>query len=714
MKLTNNDKINEKHLSRKAVIYIRQSSERQVREHNESSQLQYALKERVISLGWKSVVVIDEDMGKSGAYYSERSGFQRLVTQVSMGEVGIVMSLEATRLARNNRDWYHLMDICTIFDTLIGDHQSVYDPKDPNDRLLLGVKGTMSEAELNIIKFRMRQGRLSKARRGALYSILPCGYIIGKGELVEKSPNIREQQAIELIFKKFKELGSARQTHIWLIQERVLVPIKCKGRDIEGRESRWQFPNARFILDVLRNPFYAGAYAYGRRETRIYYKNGQLKKTCGYWKKREDWEVLIKDHHEGYISWEEYEENLLVLRNNSNYHKGGGEIVGAIRRGKGLLVGLLRCQRCGRKMHVRYWGKNGIVGRYVCEGEFNHGGDYCQSFSAIKTDSVFEEELFKAVKPAAIQASIKASEVLNQNNDAKIKRLELEYENGQYESNRAYHQYNQVDPLNRLVASELERRWNEKLEALNEIKDRIANEKEKLRKPTHKEIEQLKSLPARFPEVWRHAKADPVVKKRIIRMVVEEVLIRLDDDKPLLTMTIRWKGGVHTQLKFKKPTKGDAPPNKTDANVLELLKNLSPHLPDKEIAKVFNCHKLKTGVGNPWNRSRVRSLRSENNIPPFDRSKQKDIVNLSEAANQLNLSVHNIRAFINKGIIKATQIIKFAPWQIKRSELDKETVKETAKKLKQEGSIKFLKEVNPNQLNLFPQNQACGGEVYYG
>lgn len=296
-----NDKIHPEHLCRKAVIYVRQSSERQVQQHTESTRVQYALTERANLLGWPNPVTIDEDLGKSAGFNSERSGFQRVVTQVGLGDVGIVISFEATRLARNNRDWYQLIDLCALFDTLIGDHQAIYDPKNPNDRLLLGMKGTMSEAELNLIKLRMRQGRLSKARRGALYSTLPPGYSMSDKETVVKSPDIQEQQCIELIFSKFKESGSARQTYLWFVEEKIAVPVNSK-RDIEGPRRRWQLPSYAFIIQLLRNPFYAGAYAYGRRGSRLTYVDGRIKKTSGHYKPPDQWEVLIKDHHEGYMS----------------------------------------------------------------------------------------------------------------------------------------------------------------------------------------------------------------------------------------------------------------------------------------------------------------------------------------------------------------------------------------------------------------------------
>ncbi len=436
--IISSEKVKKNHLQRKAIIYIRQSSEIQVQNNIESRHLQYALRDKVKGLGWNEVIIIDEDLGKSASYFSERTGFQKIVTQVSMGEVGIVVSLEASRLSRNNRDWYHLIDLCSVFDTLLGDDQAIYDPTDPNDRLVLGVKGTISEAELNIIKVRMRQGRYSKAKRGKLYTTVPTGYIITEDERVEITPDKSEQETIELIFNKFRELRSIMQTHLWFIDEKITVPVNYKGITMQNRTIKWRLPSFSFIRNILRNPFYAGAYVYGRTGTKTYYENGQIKKTKNNLKSMKDWDILIKDHHEGYISWKEYEENLEVMRNNKISR--GEEGLGAVRKGKGLLVGMMRCQRCGRKMCIRYSGK-GKSAMYFCPGEFGQRGA-CQSFTALKTDKMFEEELFRAIEPASIQASLKACEAVNERYQEEIKYLERELEKAEYEANRAYTQYN--------------------------------------------------------------------------------------------------------------------------------------------------------------------------------------------------------------------------------------------------------------------------------
>jgi hypothetical protein len=308
--------------------------------------------------------------------------------------------------------------------------------------------------------------------------------------------------------------------------------------------------------------------------------------------------------------------------------------------------------------------------------------------------------LFKVIEPAAIQAAVSAYDVVSRQRQEKINYLEKELEGAQYEADRVFLQFNKVDPLNRLVAAELERRWNEKLQDLNEMKERIEKERRDVPKPSLEELETIHSLSRRLPEVWRHPKTDPAVKKKIIRMVVEEVLMDLDDKTLMLTMTIHWKGGVHTQVKFKKPVKGDPPAHKTDQNTVELARKLSFHYPDEEIARILNCHRLKTGAGNPWNRTRVRSLRVENKIAPFDRNK-RDVVSLNEAARRLDVNTYVVRQLIHKGLMEAKQIIAYAPFEIESSELEKESVRQAIERLKCGCGFRKITPVDDRQLNMF-------------
>jgi DNA invertase Pin-like site-specific DNA recombinase len=344
-------KIGAQHLSRPAVVYVRQSTLDQVRHHHESRRRQYQLAERARGLGWKEVSVIDEDLGKSGASSLKRTGFQRLVAEVGLGRIGAVLSIEVSRLARNNRDWYHLLDLCGLMDTIIVDDEGIYDVRQPNDRLLLGLKGTLSEAELSWFQQRAQAGLLSKARRGELILGLPVGYIKAADGRIDKHPDRRVQEAIAVVFRKFVECGSARQVLLWLRENGIHLPAVSIA---EGRELIWRLPVYQTIIKFLKNPIYAGAYAFGRTATHTRVLEGRAHKVRGYRRAREQWSVLLPDHHEGYIGWEDYERNQRLLADNAQMK--GLMVRGAVRRGSSLLAGLLRCGRCGRKLHVAYSG----------------------------------------------------------------------------------------------------------------------------------------------------------------------------------------------------------------------------------------------------------------------------------------------------------------------------------------------------------------------
>ncbi len=366
------EKIRSEHLQRAAFVYVRQSTLDQVRHHHESRRRQYDLAGHARSLGWVHVIVIDEDLGKSGATAAGRTGFQRLVAEVSLGHVGAVFGLEVSRLARNNRDWYQLLDLCGLMGTLIVDAEGIYDPRQLNDRLLLGLKGTMSEAELGWIRQRAHEGLLAKARRGALILGLPVGYVQTRDGRVEKHPDQRVQHAIGLVFAKFAEVGSVRQTLLWFRQEPLTLP-SIEHEPAWGTAVTWRLPVYNTILKLLANPFYAGAYAFGRTGTRTTIVDGVPRKTRGHRREREEWIALVRDHHEPYISWDIWERNRALIAHNAQMK--GLMVKGAVRRGPSLIAGLLRCGRCGRRLHVTYSGTKGYVPRYSCRGaDINHGG----------------------------------------------------------------------------------------------------------------------------------------------------------------------------------------------------------------------------------------------------------------------------------------------------------------------------------------------------
>src|ERR1700757_118878 len=402
-------KIKPEHLARKAIVYLRQSSEKQVRQNKESQNLQYAVAERVRALGWKQVEIISSDLGSSASIASaQREGFERVLSMVALGEVGIVGSRELSRLSRTDKDWCRLLEVCQIFGTLIADEQQVYDLNYLDDQLVLGIKGTLSVVELEVIRQRLLAGQESKARRGELFKRLPVGYARDPVGKIVFHPDRRICEAIQLVFAKFRELWSVRQTFQWFRDHDVELP----ANPIQGTRLVWKIPSQSLIRDILRNPFYAGAYVWGRRPVTMVLVDGRLEKRQSAMQRAEECRVFIREHHIGYIDWATYEENQRMIRRNS-VNWPGDESMAAIRAGQGLLVGLLRCGHCGRKLHVRYWGGRGTHARYLCKGDYDDGGQYCIGFGGSSVDRCVGQELLKAIAPLGVEASMKAIAALS-------------------------------------------------------------------------------------------------------------------------------------------------------------------------------------------------------------------------------------------------------------------------------------------------------------
>ncbi|MGH7391038.1 MAG: recombinase family protein [Candidatus Rokuibacteriota bacterium] len=530
------EKIRSEHLARPAFIYVRQSTLGQVRHHHESQRRQYGLAEHARGLGWREVVVIDDDLGKSGASASGRVGFQRLVATVGLGQAGGVFGLEVSRLARNNRDWYQLLDLCSVMNTLIIDAGGIYDPRLPNDRLLLGLKGTMSEAELGWIRQRAHEGLLAKARRGELVLGLPVGYVHSPDGRVEKSPDARVQHAIELVFGKFEELGTARQVLLWCRQEGLAVPVMTP--DGATRAPAWRPPVYGTILRFLQNPIYAGADAFGRTGTRMHVEGGVVRKSRGYRRVIDEWIVLLRDHHEPYISWERYQRHQQMLADNTNMR--GAMAKGAVRRGESLLAGLLRCGRCGRRLHVTAVGTHGSVARYHCLGaHLNHGlARNCLSFGGLRVDEAIEREILRVLAPGAIEAALDVADTATDHTDATRRALELELRQARYEAERARRQYDAAEPENRLVVDTLERRWNVTLERVRTLEQRVEALSAAPARPSADQRQRMLALAEDFPRVWRDAKTDVRLKKRIVRLVIEEIVAEVTTDPPTIVLVI--------------------------------------------------------------------------------------------------------------------------------------------------------------------------------
>src|ERR1700758_4695671 len=425
--LLHNPKIKPEHLARKAIVYLRQSSEKQVRQNKESQVLQYAMAERVRALGWQEVEIINNDLGSSaGLAAAQREGFERVLSSVALGEVGIVGSREVSRLSRTDKDWCRLLEVCQIFGTLIADEQQVYNLNYLDDQLVLGIKGTLCVVELKVIRQRLLAGQESKARRGELFKRLPIGYARDPVGKVVFHPDRRVCEAVQLVFAKFRELWSVRQTFQWFRDHDVELP----ANPIQGTQLVWKIPAQSLIGDILRNPFYAGAYVWGRRPVKTVLVEGRLEKRQGALHRAEECRVFIPEHHVGYIDWATYEENQRMIRRNSvNWES--DESMAAIREGQGLLVGLIRCGHCGRKLHVRYWGGRGTHARYLCKGDYDDGGNYCIGFGGASVDRRMSQELMKVISPFGTEASLRAIEELSAQDTAqraalasKLKQLE--------------------------------------------------------------------------------------------------------------------------------------------------------------------------------------------------------------------------------------------------------------------------------------------------
>lgn len=692
-----NAQIKENHLSRIAYVYIRQSTQYQTEHNLESQNRQYQLAEKAKAMGFRDVRVIDEDLGLSGGSASERSGFKRLVAEVSLNKVGIIFGLEVSRFARNNRDWYHLIDLCALFDTLIADQDGVYHPNNPNDRMVLGLKGTMSEVEINLMKSRMLEGAKNKAKRGELIYRLPVGLVKTDDNKIEKDPDLRVQKTMEQLFLKFRECHSVRQTFLWFVQENISFPSIEYGR--YGRETIWKPPSYGTIWQVLKNPFYAGAYVYGRRESRAHLEGTEIKKTKGHPLEMEDWKILIKDNHPGYISWEEYEKNQEAIKENDARIASLSR--GAILKGNGLLAGLLRCRRCGRKLVVSYGGKKSKVPRYsCCTARIHKGEKDCIAFGGMRIDEAVSEEVLKVVDPLAIEASLKAIEDLNKGIEDDRKLIELELESAEYEAERAYRQYNKVDPENRLVCLELERKWNLCLGRVEKIKEKLNSLKKPIQPLSKKERHELLELSYDLPKLWNSPSTTNEMRKRIIRTVVKEVVCDIDEEDHLILLDIHWEGDIHTKLEVKRNRTGEHT-KCTDKSIVELVRQLAKQLPDDSIAPILNKLKLKTGAGNNWTRDRVKTLRNYHKISAYNKDNENDIVTLDQAAQELGVSAQSVRNLIKQEVIRAEQVVPFAPWAIPVEELGKDEVKFAVERIKRGANRRNQYSQCENQQQLF-------------
>ena len=660
-------KISSEHLARGAYIYVRQSTADQLRNNHESRRRQYALADRARLLGWSEVVVIDDDLGVSAGGVA-RPGFERLLAAICGGLVGAVVSIEASRLARNGRDWHTLLDFCALVGSIIVDEDGVYDPRSINDRLLLGMKGTMSEMELSLLRQRSVEALKLKAARGDLHTTVAIGFVRSDDDRIELDPDLRIREVIAAVFARFAQAGSVRQVLLWFRQEGIELPSAVYD---EGRRSViWRLPCYNTVLHILSNPVYAGAYAFGRTQTRVRIEAGRKCVVRGFRRERQDWQVLIVEHHEGYIDWDAYEHNQRVIADNTNMR--GAAVRGALRRGDALLAGLLRCAHCGRKLHVAYSGSDGTVSRYHCRGAaINHGSGACISFGSLRVDRAVADEVLAVLRPVGIKAALRAIEQHADDDHAKRRQLELALEQARFEAARAHRQFDAVDPDNRLVAGELERRWNERLAQVAQRQAELdALQAQQVSTMTTQRREALLALGGDLQRAWEHPAAGNESRKRILRAVIREIVARVADAR--IELIIHWQGGDHTELSVAKNRTGQHRWT-TDIEVQALISQLARQLKDSSIASLLNRLGHRTGKELSWTETRVRAFRSTHGIDVYKEGEreQRGELTLEQAAVLLGTSKMTVLRMISTGAISASQACKSAPWVIKRSDLQR-------------------------------------------
>lgn len=665
-------KIHAEHLQRGAIVYIRQSTTTQVRLNTESTRLQYALADKAREMRFAHVQVIDDDLGRSGSGTVERHGFNDLVGAVCAREVGAIFCIEDARLARNGREWHHLIELCALTDTLVIDPQGVFNPRVNADRLFLGFKGSMAEYELSVIRQRSLAAIRAKAERGELRFRLPVGLCWTHTNRIERDPSSRVCEAIDLVLAKFSELGSVYQALRWFRRRAVTVPVLPRDR----QEVSWRLPDARAIHSIVTNPFYAGAYAFGRTESRTQLVGDRARKTSGHRKPMAGWTVLIRDHHEGYISWTDYVRNLQRLEQNSpmvNKGKTG-------RGGRSLLIGLLRCGRCGRSMSVEYKGATNNVPRYLCgSGSQQHGVDRCISFGGLRVDEAVAAELLRAIDAPAIDAAVALAETATEQGEQRRRVISLELEQARYEARLAERRYEAVDPDNRLVASGLESRWNAALHRVAEFEARLRDQENEMRaEESSVDRRALLALSDDLASVWNAPTADSRLKQRIARLLVREVVADVDNRAQEIVLVIHWAGGRHSELRVAKNKPGHTS-HWTDPDAVKVIRRMAGDWCDRDIALTLNRLGLRSGTGLTWTEQRVYAIRHRMGLPAHDPSKgDATRVSLDEASRVLGVSTSVVRRLMRDGILPAIQVTAGAPWQIERAALDAPDVREAA------------------------------------
>ena len=643
-------KVTREHLQRNAYLYVRQSSPRQIRVNQESTKRQYALQQRAVALGWPSerIITIDGDQGQSGVSAADRKGFQRLVAEVGMGKAGIVLGLEVSRLARNNADWHRLLEICGLARTLILDEDGLYDPCDFNDRLILGLKGTMSEAEIHILQARLRGGALNKAQRGELYQPLPIGFVYDTDNKVIFDPDKQVQKSVRLLFQTHHRVGSARGVAVYFKQQGLLFPWRPYGKNIEPLE--WRGLYAARVVNVLHNPVYAGAYAYGRSHLTTH-ADGRLGRTL---LPPEQWKVLIKDVHEGYLSWDEYEKNRTLLLSRARSIGGSDRRHGPPREGCALLQGLVMCGVCGRHMAARYAYRKGddrVIPRYVCtraQDKWADGG--CRHINGDGIDDAVGRLLMDSVTPLTLEVALNVQKELQQRLQEVDTIRRQQMDRAQYEASLAQRRYMQVDPDNRLVAESLESQWNDKLSALAKAKEeyeRLCREDSVM--VAEQNQKEILALATDFPRLWQSPQVSHKDRKRMIRLLIEDVTLVVGEH---IAVHVRFKGGATKTLSVPRP-KPYTETIRTKPEVVSAIDQLLDHHIDTEVAAILNERGFRTGRnGLLFTGHKVSAIQHHYQLKSrYERLREKGLLRVSEVAKQLGLCITAVWRWQKEGLL---------------------------------------------------------------
>jgi DNA invertase Pin-like site-specific DNA recombinase len=643
-------KVTPEHLDREAFVYVRQSTQRQVLENTESTMRQYALRDRAVALGWPAerVHTIDDDLGVSGAHAENRDGFQHLVSEVALGHAGIVLGLEVSRLARNNADWQRLLELCALSACLISDEDGVYDPAHFNDRLLLGLKGTLSDAELHVLKARLQGGLMNKARRGELLVPLPIGLVYDAAGVVALDPDRQVQSAVQMIFDTFREVHSASATVRRFQREGLQFPHRPRGGT---HEVRWVAIEHFRVLQVLHNPRYAGAFVFGRTHLS---RSADLKLKSHKVLDRRDWTVLIRDAHAGYISWEEFERNQTLLKENLlAYSRGGGR--GALpREGAALLQGHVLCGRCGARMRTRYQQRSPqdrLLPYYVCTEEaVRRAGKHCQSIRGCEVDEAIGKLLQQTLAPAAIKVALAVQEQIAGRIEKADALRQQQLERARYDAELKRRRFLKCDPNHRLVADALEADWNEQLRRVEALEQECQRQRQTdqdlLSEPARARI---LALAQDFPRIWNDPHTEDRERKRMLSLLIEDVTLLKADT---IAIHVRFRGGQITSLSVQAP-KSNAQIRKFDPQVISKLDELLQSCSDQEAADRLNALGFRNWKQQLFTVRKVISIRFAYKLKsPFQRLREQGLVSAEELAERFGVSVSTIHGWGRAGWLR--------------------------------------------------------------